>query len=496
MGAFLGTRSGWPTLTLILVSLFAPLSLAAQITFERSYGGIEFDWGRSVQQTQDGGYIIGGQTQSFGPWDYDVYLVKTDSVGDTVWTRTYGGNYDDEGWSVQQTQDGGYIIAGLTLSFGAGGGDVYLIKVDSLGNSTWTRTYGGIDSDYGFSVQQTEDRGFIIAGETYSFYVGSGDVYLVKTDSVGDTVWTRTYGGLNWDFGYSVRQTQDGGYIIGGQTRSFGPGNYDVYLVKTDSVGDTAWTRTYGGPGIDAGTSVSQTQDGGFIITGRTLSFGAGGGDAYLVKTDSMGDAVWTRTYGGSYAELGRSVEQTQDGGYIVAGYTASTGAGYKEDLYLVKTNSLGDSVWSRTYGGVDYDNGYSVQQTQDGGYVIAGFTVSFGAGSRDVYLIKTDENGLTGVEEPGTRCTVSHRSLQLFQSSPNPFAYSTAISYSLPQATHVTLVIYDITGRLVETLVNETQQPGMHKVRWNRKSNPSGVYFYRLDAGEFAETRKMVVVE
>jgi hypothetical protein len=488
MGADCRGRLGWLTLLLFLAFLLAPFPLAGKITFERTYGGIEFDWGQSVQQTQDGGYIVAGQTQSFGPWDYDVYLVKTDSVGDTVWTRTYGGNHDDAGWSVQQTQDAGYVVAGFTMSFGAGDYDVYLVKTDSLGDSVWTRTYGGFDADLGYSVQQTEDRGYIIAGETHSFDMGSGDVYLVKTDSVGDTVWTRTYGGSDWDFGYSVQQTQDGGYVVGGQTRSFGAGNYDVYLVKTDSVGDTLWTRTYGGPGIDVGTSVQQTQDGGYIITGGPY-------DVYLIKVDSVGDTLWMRTYGGSYAQLGRSVEQTQDGGYIVAGYTGFSG-GYEEDVYLVKTNSLGDTVWTRTYGGIDCDNGYSVQQTQDGGYVIAGFTVSFGVGSRDVYLIKTDENGLTGVDEKGTAFLLSHRAFRLFQNSPNPLRQSTSILYSLPVTTEVTLSIYDITGRLVETLVNETQQPGLHEVRWDRAGNPSGVYFYRLNAGSFTVTKKMVAVE
>jgi hypothetical protein len=221
MGADCRGRLGWLTLLLFLAFLLAPFPLAGKITFERTYGGIEFDWGQSVQQTQDGGYIVAGQTQSFGPWDYDVYLVKTDSVGDTVWTRTYGGNHDDAGWSVQQTQDAGYVVAGFTMSFGAGDYDVYLVKTDSLGDSVWTRTYGGFDADLGYSVQQTEDRGYIIAGETHSFDMGSGDVYLVKTDSVGDTVWTRTYGGSDWDFGYSVQQTQDGGYVVGGQTLSF-----------------------------------------------------------------------------------------------------------------------------------------------------------------------------------------------------------------------------------------------------------------------------------
>ncbi|MHC4540800.1 MAG: hypothetical protein ACYS74_13625, partial [Planctomycetota bacterium] len=161
--------------------------------------------------------------------------------------RTYGGSGDDIGSSVQQTTDGDYIVAGYTYSFGTGSSDVYLIKTDPSGDTLWTRTYGGSDIDYGYSVLQTTDGDYIVAGETQSFGAGPGDVYLIKTDPSGDTLWTRTYGGNGHDWGQSVQQTTDGGYIVSGQTNSFGPGQADVYLIKTDAVGDTLWTRTYGG---------------------------------------------------------------------------------------------------------------------------------------------------------------------------------------------------------------------------------------------------------
>ncbi len=387
---------------LLMVVIFLCLSLPAfaqdTLLWSRTYGGSSFDDGHSVQQTTDGGYIVSGCSESFGTGPGDVYLIKTDSLGDTLWSRTYGGNAPvwDWGYSVQQTTDGGYIVVGATQSFGAGEWDVYLIKTDSSGDTLWTRTYGGSGIDWGYSVQQTTDGGYIVAGGTTFLGAGFTDVYLIKTNSLGDTLWTRTCGGGNYDVGWSVQQTADGGYIVTGRTESFGAVNNVVYLIKTVCLGDTLWTRTYGGSGEDQGWFVQQTTDGGYIVAGETGSFGAGNADAYLIKTDSLGDTLWSCTYGGSGGDWGYSVQQTTDGGYIVAGETRSFGAG-AYDAYLIKTDSLGDTLWSRTYGGPYNYLAYArtfVQQTTDGGYIVSGRTLSFGAGGYDVMLTKFDSLG------------------------------------------------------------------------------------------------------
>jgi hypothetical protein len=234
-----------------LAYLFVPGSQAQQdglaecvmITFETTFGGANLDEGRSVQQTFDSfgnptGYIITGGTFSFGAGSVDVYLVKTDSLGVEEWSRTFGGANPDGGYSVKQTFDGGFIITGSTGSFGSGGYDVYLVKTDENGNEEWSQTLGGANNDYGSSVQQTSDGGFIITGFTDSFGAGSLDVYLVKTDEDGNEEWSQTFGGAEWDEGYSVQQTSDGGYILTGITESFGAGSRDVYLIKTDQNGN------------------------------------------------------------------------------------------------------------------------------------------------------------------------------------------------------------------------------------------------------------------
>jgi hypothetical protein len=259
--------------------------------------------------------------------------------------------------------------------------------VDTL----WTKTYGGSSYDYGSSVQQTTDGGYIIGGKTYSYGPNTpnyGNAYLIKTDSLGNTIWTGNYnGGSNQDICYSVQQTTDGGYILVGYSWGYLYGYDDVFLVKTDSLGNMLWQKAYGGSINDEGKSVQLTTDGGYVITGRANGpVWTEGGDVYLIKTDSMGNALWTKTYGGDSTDEGNSVQQTADGGYIIAGYTKSYGAG-SHDFYLLKTDSIGDTIWTKTYGGDTSDVAQSVKQTIDGGYIITGYTKSFGAGESNVYL-------------------------------------------------------------------------------------------------------------
>ena len=359
-------------------------------TWIKTFGGTGFEEGWSVQQTTDGGYIITGITNSSGNGSNDIYLIKTDGNGIEQWNKTFGGTGVDWGYSVQQTTDGGYVVSG-DKNFGSGNKDVFLIKTDSDGLEQWTKTFGGTDLDSGNSVQQTTDGGYVITGITYSFGNGYGDTYLIKTDGNGTEQWTKTFGGGMSDNGNSVQQTTDGGYIITGIT-NFG-NNGDVYLIKTDENGDSLWTKTFGGTGSDFGKSVQQTTDGGYIITGHTSSFGNGKDDVYLIKTDENGVEQWTKTFGGIEYDSGNSVQQTTDGGYIITGKSESVG-NVISDLYLIKTDGNGTEQWTKTFGGTEWDVGYSVQQTSDGGYVVSGSTTSYGSGGGDLYLIKTDENG------------------------------------------------------------------------------------------------------
>ena len=356
--------------------------------WNQTFGGSDGDIGYSVKQTTDGGYVVTGNTDSFGNGERDIWLIKTDGQGNEEWNQTFGGSEDDGGLYVEQTMDGGYIITGY-LSNDENNYDVRLIKTDGQGNEEWNRTFGG---GIGYSVKQTTDGGYVITGGTQSFVSGGSDsdVWLIKTDSQGNEEWNQTFGGSEDDRGRSVEETTDGGYIITGRTKSFGSGDgdSDVWLIKTDSQGNEEWNQTFGGGG---GRSVKQTNDGGYVVIGGTDSEE----NVWLIKTDSQGNEEWNQTYGGGEDDHGWSGEQTTDGGYIITGGTRSYGRG-SSDVWLIKTDGQGNEEWNQTLGGSYNDFGYSVDQTTDGGYIITGGIESQVYGRYDVYLIKTDPSGNT----------------------------------------------------------------------------------------------------
>jgi hypothetical protein len=365
------------------------------VTFIKTFGGSGNDRAYAVRQTTDRGYIIVGATESFGAKYIDVYLLKLDAAGNEQWHKTYGGDNYELGYDIQQTKDGGFIVVGSTGTYGPGVCAIYMLKTDAAGNEQWHKTFGSDEADLAYSVQQTIDGGYIIAGDTGPARKFKDDVLLIKTDPSGNEQWSKTFGGSESDQAKSVQQTKDDGYIIAGNTDS-GQSTTAVYVIKTDAAGNEQWSKTFGGRYSQFGECVVQTEDGAYVIAGWTDSLGAGDDDVYIIKTDGNGNPIWQKMIGGKLIDDAAYIRQTADGGYIIGGKTESFGNGYS-DVYIIKIDANGDEIWHKTFGGSDADYGSCVRQTNDGGYIIAGFTKSSDNDDYDVYVIKTDAYGNAG---------------------------------------------------------------------------------------------------
>ncbi len=347
-----------------------------------SFGGSFDDELYSIQRTSDAGYIATGRTKSYGDNNYDLFLIKADKSGNILWQKNYGGAREDEGYSVEETADGGYIVAGRTRSYGSGMYDVWLMKVGPSGEKIWDKAFGGALDDEASSIKQTIDGGFIIAGNTKSFGSGMYDVWLLKIDQFGGKIWDKTIGGSRDDMGDSIQETRDGGFVVAGTTGSWGNGDSDALLIKIDSNGNEQWKKTFGGPRSERnpwsrGWSVQQTADGGFAMLGSTNSFGSGGYDIWFIKTDANGDKIADKVYGGAYDEEGGSLVKTREGLHILIGSTRSFGSG-GFDAWLIMTDQNGERIWDQTFGSKLDDKGYSVIQTDDGSSVFAGKTTPY----------------------------------------------------------------------------------------------------------------------
>jgi hypothetical protein len=467
----------------------------------------------SVTQTTDNGYIICGHKASIAPEGYG-WLIKTDVYGDTLWTREFPAYPGCRLHSVKETFDGGYVATGY-ISQGSMD-ELYLVKTNFSGDLVWTKTFG---SGVGYSLEPTSDGGYITVGKF------AGDIWLLKTDEYGDTVWTKKFGGNGAETGYGIIKTNDGGYAIVGSTRSFGISER-IWLLKTDAFGDTVWTKTFGGYGDYYGYSLQQTCDGGYIVTGR-YSYPTGGYALPIIKTDGGGNIVW---YKNLESGIGRSVLQATDFGYIIAGSIYNDPP--KDDLWLIKTKpitviepngwefySIGDTV--NIYWMSECITDVSIKLSINNGLnwnTIIDSTANTGIYSWVVYASDSSDQCLIKISNlsDSTIYDVSNnvftiglvssieddisnnypKEYTLDQNFPNPFNPSTIIKYQIPVRSFVTLIVFDVLGNEVATLVNEERAPGSYEVSFSAVEFVSGVYIYSLRAGNFIQTRKMILIK
>jgi len=398
----------------------------------------------------------------------DAYLIKTDSNGDVLWTRTYGGSSEDYGYSVQQTTDGGYIVTGTTVSFGAGGWDFYLIKTDADGDTLWTRTYGCPESDYAHSVQQTTDGGYIMAGFSECFIPGMGDrdFWVVKTDANGDTLWTRNYAGKaprDSEYPFSVQQTTDGGYIVAGYTVTEEVTNDDIFLVRI------------AGEQAEPQVSIELLPDDPPVTVPQGGSFGFTGALTNNTEQSQTAD-VWVMAEVpgiGRYGPLRRFNDVPLSPYQVISRHLNQSVPNYAplgNYLYLAYCGDYPSTVIDSSYFPFEVIAGATVKGSETG-WVLSG---SF---------LEADPADLPA-------------EFALLGNYPNPFNASTAIDYRLPVSAHVTLEVYNLCGEKVETLVDNEQDAGYKSISWEASEVSSGLYFYKLTAGDFSETKRMTLVK
>ncbi len=476
---------------LILILVLFPIIIFAQnppdTLWTKTFGGDQDEIARSIQVTNDGGYIIVG---TIGPFnDSDIILTKTDSDGNVTWEHTFDNQLRDRGNSVIQTLDGGFIVAGLTL-IDDSNDEVWIIKTDQNGDITWENTYGGENNEFATSIIQIVDGSFIIAGITSSYGSGLIDMWLFKIDLDGNLIWDYTFGGTANEGAISLRQTLDGGFVIVGWTEIDGS-DIDVLLVKTDQNGVLMWESTFDITDVERGNSVLQTEDGGYIISGYTELAGTSNADALLIKVDQDGELEWSNSYGGSEDENAWDLLLTDNNEYIMVGSTGSFGAG-NDDTWIVKTDGSGELIWDITFGGSEEDGAYSIQNINENGYIIAGFSEVYGAGNKDVYLIRLgSEVGANDYLFPN----VSDQNYQL-SNHPNPFNPTTTFSFSISNESEVDISIYNIKGQKVKQLVSDQLSSGQHSVIWNGNDESgepvgSSVYLYKLNVNGKKEAIK-----
>lgn len=520
---------------LLVVSVNAQLKTPPVIEWQRSLGGSGDDWARSVQQTRDGGYIVAGYSNStdgdvnnsFNAQDY--WVVKLSSTGMHEWDRVYGGNDYDMATSIRETKDGSYIIAGYSSSSDGdvkdnnGDYDFWIIKITEKGLPSWRKSFGGTDEDKAISVSSTMDGGYIVAGTSNSIdvmildYYGDFDYWIVKLDSNGIKEWSRSYGGPSLDFGRSIEQTSDSGYIIAGYSFS-NDGNIkghhgetntsDYWIIKLSQEGNIEWEKSLGGSGNDRANHVKQTTDGGYIVVGdsRSIDGDVNGhfgnevvGDMWVVKLTGSGSIEWDRSLGGSVDEEANSVCLTSDGGYVIAGYTESHDGNVSfnhglRDFWLVKLSSTGILEWEKSFGGSQDDGASSIQQTTDGGYIVAGYSISNDGditgnhGGYDYWIVKLSPENPSSVEDG----QAAVRSVSI---TPNPAQTSATLTLDSDEEGICEVQIISVTGITLKQYSTRLVAAKQEIVLTDLESLPSGMYEVLVKRdGIIVEQTKLII--
>lgn len=498
------------------IACYGMLAQAPNIEWQKAIGGSAQDAAHSIQQTLEGGYIIAGRSHSNdgdvtgNQGNSDYWIVKLDTGGNITWQKTFGGSGDDYAHSIQQTADGGYIIAGESnsndgdVSGNHGGSDYWIVKLSPSGEITWQQSLGGSGADSATSIKQTIDGGYIVAGYSSSsdgdvtVNQGSGDYWIVKLNAAGGIEWQKSFGGSDFDNALSIDQTNDNGYIIAGLTNSndgdvtLNQGVRDYWIVKLNMTGDLIWEKSLGGSGDDRAYSIKQTSNNNYIIGGFSSSHDGdvtannGDGDCWIVNLNPEGNILWQKALGGSSTDTAHNIQETIDGGFIIAGYSASNDGDVTEnkgglDCWTVKLSPIGDIQWQKAVGGSGDELFSSIHQTADGGYIAGGRSnstdgdVTENKGEQDYWIVKFESDPLS----------ISQFKDQI-NIYPNPASSLLNISAKEPI---MTISVYNLLGqKLMASSHNEV------KVQLDISGLSPNVYMVVTESEEGTQAHKIIV--
>lgn len=479
---------------IFLCFLLIPLLTSAQIVFEKTYGTLGDERGKAIVQLRDSSYVVVGSSSGFAN-SSDLLLLRVDSTGETMWNKTRGGFNIERGEDIVITSDGMLAMVGYTNSYGEGGYDVYFLKADFDGNVVLEKTYGGTDWDLGYALTETSDGGFVITGETYSQGAGKNDAFILKVDALGDSIWAREFGGTEEEVGYSILEAQNGDLLIAAETSSFGLGKKDGWIVRTDANGNEIWNQTYGGTEDDIMKDLIQLTSGNLMMVMSTQSIGSGNFDIQLSKLNHSGNILLNAIVGGSESDVAESIVQwTRNSGVIVAGGTRSYGAPDAHDLFFFGADTSGINYTlncpSFALGDIGEDMCFDVIETLDSGYVLCGTRLN-GTGYSSVYLAKFDNNCATSgtVIDEELVASIDAPSIQI-EFHPNPAEDWIHLS-TQSNINHVWL--WSLTG----TLIGCKKLNGIRETDLSLRSLgaiTNGMYFLQLETEEGKTTRKITL--
>ena len=480
-------------ITFLIILLVMTLSAQnpPELLWTQTYGGIGEDSARDIQQLEGGNFILASTIND------DMVIIKLDNLGNILWEQDYNGGEWTEASNIIPTSDGGFIAAGTTYSGIETSRDIWIIKLDNLGNLLWDYLFVGDDFDMPTGILQTLDGNYVIAGQTSSYGEGCVDGMLLKLDQEGNLLWNHFYGGTTNENLVGISETDEGKIIFSGGVES--PEDIDVWLVKTESDGSIIWEKSFDFNDTDRASRVFQLADGSFIICGYSET--GSNAEGLLLKTDNDGELLWYNLFGGDQDELFWSMIITEEEEFILTGVTTSYGEGYK-DIWLVKTDVMGNIIWDTTYGGISEEMGMDLDFTDDGGIIIAGYTNSFGAGDKDIVLLKYNLN--VGIDNSD----LSAVDYQL-NSYPNPFNLSetkrsitTTISFSTKNSKKAEIEIFNMKGQHIRQLKINDLGSVTNEITWNGKDKSgnlmgSGVYLYQLKLdGKTVANKKMMMLK